>query len=380
MGVIRKFSQGCQGKRTRSGRISLNWIARYRQIARQTATVKEKDLKNSEQRGVTFLPASGSIIGGMAMDKTGRITEAMKDIQLSIDGLRIQLADEVSGERFATAAAAFARSCSVFLRKIVLGDFDRRKTRLLDDQLLDQLRIRFHRQRRIPQDKRRRFKVGFGINGVVMKATKLNDKTLEPEKSYSFHGGSQSVEVEIEWPLPGVAKWTEVPSEETPWLVDPDQLFQLGEKPNLSCDQWLGQQVVLFDGKGISLKKIIQTVVNFEGAHTINTSRLFTVEDEKPSKAAANPAPHILNAITFFGIRYAHLVVIESAMYLYNMLLDQDGIKRPDGEIYSVKLGVECTPAQAESPDPAWARFQGSMAISFSNAPKLIRHEIKAVK
>ena len=98
----------------------------------------------------------------------------------------------------------------------------------------------------------------------------------------------------------------------------------------------------------------------------------------KPDQA--QPAPHILNAVTLFGIRYAHLIVIESAMYLYDTLLDQDSIVRPKGEIYSVKLGVECTRDQAESPQPDWIRFQGTMMMSFSNAPTVIRHEICAGK
>ena len=33
----------------------------------------------------------------------------------------------------------------------------------------------------------------------------------------------------------------------------------------MDCDHWLGQQVVRFDNRGISLREIIQTVVNYEG-------------------------------------------------------------------------------------------------------------------
>ena len=73
---------------------------------------------------------------------------------------------------------------------------------------------------------------------------------------------------------------------------------------------------MLFDGKGISLKEMIRTVVNFEGAHSIDVGRLAVVEGET-SGAATNPAPHILNAVTVCGIRYAHLVVLECALYLY---------------------------------------------------------------
>ena len=342
--------------------------------------MEEQGLKAHEARSVTFVPASGSVIGGMAKDKSGRITEVMQDIQLSIDGVRMQLAEKADGERWAAVVAAFARSCSVFLRKTVLGDFGRRETRLLDDRLLNELGLRFHRLRKIPRDQRRRIQLGFGITSGMMAATKLDDKTLEPEKTYLLRAGPQSLEVAIEWPLPGAAGWSGPPSDERPWLLSPDQLFRADREPDMSCDEWLDQQVVLFDCNGISLREIIRTVVNFEGAHSINTSRLSTIEGEKPSPAAAKPAPHILNAVTLFGIRYAHLIVIESAMYLYDTLLDQDSIVRPKGEIYSVKLGVECTRDQAESPQPDWIRFQGTMMMSFSNAPTVIRHEICAVK
>ena len=122
------------------------------------------------------------------------------------------------------------------------------------------------------------------------------------------------MKLSIEWPLPGAADWRGVPSQETPWLVSTDQLFRTGTGSSLSCDEWLGQQVVLFDGKGVSLKEMIRTVVNFEGAHSIYVGRLAIVEGEVASGAATNPAPHILNAVTVFGIRYAHLIVIECAI------------------------------------------------------------------
>ena len=46
----------------------------------------------------------------------------MADLQLGIDGLRGQLPGVCDGNRWAHALGAFARTCSVFLRKTVLGD------------------------------------------------------------------------------------------------------------------------------------------------------------------------------------------------------------------------------------------------------------------
>ena len=325
------------------------------------------------------MPVKGSVIGGISKEKTARITEAMADLQLGLDGLRSQLPAVKDGKRWANAMGSFARTCSVFLRKTVLGDRDRRETRLLDDRVLGSIGLQFDRLRKIPRDRRRKIEVGIGIAGGFLQITKLDDHTQEPQETHRFRAGPQELKLSIEWPLPGAADWTGVPSKETPWLVSADQLFQMSAGSGLSCDKWLGQQVVLFDEKGISLKEMIRTVVNFEGAHSIDVGRLATVEGEEASGAAKNPAPHILNAVTVFGIRYAHLIVIECAMYLYEKLLDESSIERPSGDIYKVTPGVECSPEQAESPRPDWIKFQGSMMISFSEGPKMLWHKIKAV-
>ena len=344
--------------------------------------------KDPDDGWVRWKRTKGSVIGGIGKEKTARITDAMADLQLGIDGLRGRLSDVGGGDRWSPMGdgdqwtqglGSFARTCSVFLRKTVLGDHGRRETRLLDDRVLGSIELGFDRLRRIPRERRREIEVGLGIAGGGLELTKLDDDTLAPEAIYRVRAEPQGVTLSIEWPLPGAADWTGVPSDETPWPVRPDQLFTGSADSGLSCDAWLGQQVVLFDGRGISLKKMIQTVVNFEAAHSIDVSRLATVEGEAASRAAKDPAPHILNAVTFCGIRYAHLVVIESALHLYGQLLDADSIERPSGDIYMVTPGVTCSPEQAESSRPDWAQFRGTMMISFSGAPRAIRHHIRAV-
>ena len=342
----------------------------------------------SEDQSLRFIPAKGSVISGISKTKPERITEAMADLQLGLDGLRSrspeiqggnQWARTQDGNQWARTLGAFARTSALFLRKTVLGDSDKHGTRLLDDRVLESTGLQFDQLRKIPRDKRREIEVGFDITSAQLQVTKLDDHTRDTQKTYFFRAGPQEVKLSIEWPLPGAADWTGVPSQEAPWPVSPEQLFQTGTGSGLSCDQWLGQQVVLFDGKGISLKEMIRTVVNFEAAHSINVGRLATFEGEAASAAAKNPAPHILNSVTLCGIRHAHLIVIECAMYLYDRLLDESSIERPGGEIYRVTPAVSCSPEQAESPHPNWVRYEGGMMISFSGAPKLVRHKIKAV-
>ena len=170
--------------------------------------------KGSEEQGVRFVPAKGSVIGGILKEKTARITEAMDDLQLGIDGVRSRLPSLCDGNRWARTLGAFARTCSVFLRKTVLGDHDRRETRLLDDRVLGSIGLQFDRLRKIPSDRRREIKVGLSLTGGFLEVTKLDDHTREPQATYSFPAGPQRVKLTIEWPLPGAADWTGVPSEE----------------------------------------------------------------------------------------------------------------------------------------------------------------------
>ena len=333
---------------------------------------------DSEEQGVRFVPAKGSVIGGIAKEKTARITEAMADLKIGIDGVRSQLDGVSDEESYAQAMEAFARTCSIFLRKTVLGDRGQRETRLLDEHILEITGLRFDRLRKIPQKVRRTIEVGLGHSGVCFIATRLDERTSEPVETHVLSAASQEVKLLIEWPLPGTADWRGVPSNEARWLVKADQLFQVNAESSLSCDEWLGQQVVLFDGRPISLKKMIQTVANYDGAHSINVSRLSAPEGATLPTAAKDPAPHVLNAVTFFGHRYLNLVVIECASYLYEKLLSAESIRRPLGDIYSFAFGVKCLPEEAESPRPAWAKFRGTMMVSFSGSPSVVSHKIRA--
>ena len=335
----------------------------------------------SDDARLQFSPARGSVVGGYSADKRGRLAEAVQDLELTVTGLAMQFGEEGSaeGEAWTKGVAALARACSMFLRKTALGDFGKRETRLLDDAVLEAIGLRFHRLVQIPQAQRRTLRMGLGIEGGELHITKLNDDTGEPEWTQITPAGPQRLEIVVEWPLPGAAGWTGAPTKQAPWQVAPEMLFRLDREPDMDCDAWLGQQVVRFDDRGISLKEIIQTVVNFEAAHSISTSRLATVGDEEPAGARRKPQPHILNALTFCGVRYAHLVVIESALYLLDALIGNEAVTRAPGDLYRVQLAVACDADEAESETPTWVSFRGTMMMAFNNAPAVIRHEIRPV-
>ena len=161
--------------------------------------------------------------------------------------------------------------------------------------------------------------------------------------------------------------------------MSPEQLFNTRSDRTMRCDDWLGQQVVMFDGKGITLQKLIRTVANFDGAHAVNVGRLGAMEGESLPTAAKDPDIHILRNITFFGAGYAEIVVVESALYLYRQLLDEPSIERPRGEIYLVTPEFECPAEQAISTRPSWLGFKGGIMVSFSPRPGIVRHTVKGV-
>ena len=326
-----------------------------------------------------FVSTTGSLVGGRYKDKKERISETLSDLQVAISGLGTYPSGPHEGRKLAQMLGVLARMCSLFLRKVVLGNRGESKTRLLDEAVLESLEFHFQPLREIPRKRRRTIETGFGVGGGFMEVTKVDEPGPGPAPTYRLPVAPHDLKIVIEWPLPGAADWTGTPSEREPWTLCAEQLFDTGSTRTMSCDEWLGQQVVIFDGRGVSLREIIRTVVNYEGAHAINVARLAEVEGHKPLKPAREPQLHILNNITLFGIRYAHLIVIEAALYLYERLLDENSIRRPVGDIYVVKPGFACPGEQASSSHPNWLRFDGTMMVEFSSERRLTQHTIKPV-
>ena len=304
-------------------------------------------------------------------DKQERVQEAVTDLQLAIDGYIAQQSDHSGLSR--SPMAALARHCSVFLRKMVLED---RWTRLLDDDICRTAEVGFSRIRTVPEDRRTVSLLAVDIRAGHMNATKLNDETSEPETAYIVPVGSQRLEFAIEWPLPGMADWTEQPTTDSPWEMRAESLFDLDSEA-LGCDDWLGQQLVIFDGQGISLKEVFRLTVNTEGAHSPPVSRLMRVEGEEKSKVARNRDDvRILSHIRVCGVRYTHAIVIEAALHLYGELARSGSPWRPLGE---VSVPVLCfVPRDVFSPEQGWLRFDGGLAMSLGSAGQHVSHRVRA--
>ena len=336
------------------------------------------DCTDSE-RAVSFVTTEGSTVLVGHRDKAERIREALIDLQLAIDGCVAQQTGHLSQFTLYQSISALARSSSIFLRKMVLGDKGNKSTRLLDDNSCQAARIDFDKIRQVSSCRKTLHLVSVNISGGHMGLTKLDDETLEPESVQHIPVGSQKLAFDIEWPLPGMVDWIDQPTDDSPWEIRTEGLFATASNSRLACDAWLGQQLVIFNNRGISLRDVIRVMVNTEGAHSPPVFRLFL---EKGNKDDARPRVtkdgniHILSHITICGIKYSHAVVIQSALYLYRILKQNSSIKYPEGKVDIPVFGF--VPDNVFSPDQDWLQFDGGLAISLGGAEQFVSHRIRA--
>ena len=157
------------------------------------------DKADSHER-IRFVTTTGSPVTVGHRDKIERIREAIVDLQVAIDGCVAQ-----STDRLSDTVASLARHCSIFLRKMVLGD--ERSPRLLDGDFCQMAELGFNRIRKIPTNRRTLTLVPLDVGQGYFQATKLDEETREPESTEVIPIGPQRLSIDIEWPLPGMTHW-----------------------------------------------------------------------------------------------------------------------------------------------------------------------------
>ena len=321
---------------------------------------------------IQFVPTEGSPVHVGQRDRTERIREAMVDLRLVIDGCQAQPPDR-SGD----TPASLARHCSIFLRKMVLGD--ERSPRLLDAEYWHESRLGFNRIKKVPSNRRTLTLVPVSVDGGYFQATKLDEETRAPEVTHVIPFGPQRLSFDIDWPLTGMADWLSQPTAESPWELGPDGLFESQLEQENDCDQWLGQQLVIFDNRGITLKDIIRVTVNTEAAHSPPLERLMLTKGEKDEarfRVARDSEIHILSHIRVCGVRYSHAIVIQAALHLYRELAGNASFRPSEDE---VSIPVFCfIPDDVFSPDQSWLGFDGGLAFSLRGAGQSITHKVRA--
>ena len=329
---------------------------------------------------VQSVKATGSLVTGRHKDKSERTREAMDDLQLAIDGCQVQLTMEADAEQFTRTVAALARACSIFLRKMVLGDRNNKASRLLDDDVCESMGLKFHKLVKVTGD-RKPIDISFSIVGGHVNATKINEETLLPEYTISIPVGPQELNLTVEWPLPGMANWVDDPHDQRAREVRVEELFDLASEPTLSCSDWLSQQLVLFDSRGIALREVITIIVNTEGAHSAGGGLLKARRNEKPQTFTRRHRLNILNNITFGSVKFNHIVVIETALYLYQRMMQH---RVAQGEAKGYYMPVICMTPDVRgirsSANPRIVGFEGGLVLGLGGLKQVVSMKIRAPK
>ena len=326
-----------------------------------------------------FVKTKGTQVAGRFRDKRERIAETVWDLRLACDGA-VSLGERTAGSEQGHWFGALARACSVFLRKMVIGDWNDASTRLLDDDVLDEFGMGFDKVKRVTGP-RRTVELVKEIAGGMVQANKLDEVTGLTEATVLLPIPRHRLRIEVEWPLAGTASWREAPTREFPWTIAPRELFEWAEgKQQLDCNGWLAQQLVMFDHRGITLKDVIRTVATYEGAHSINVSRLLQAEDKEDKGPFLHPERHILQNVTILGVKYTHMVVVESALYIWERLVDDGHVERPADDEWRLRPSLWMVDgAELFSGQQDWLRFAGGLIVAFGSEERSFEHRIRAV-
>ena len=328
---------------------------------------------------IKFISGKGSLLTGKHKSKEERILETMYDLHLVIEGCEGLSDNFGKANTFQHLNGAIAHACSIFLRKMVLGDRGNAKTRLLDDEITKSLGLTFDRLKKVPKEREDLNFSSQKMDGGNMFLTKIDENTGLPEATWNIPIEQMTVDLFTDWPLPGMANWTQ--SKRGAWKIRPEELFDTNATNFLDCNEWLGQQLIIFDNKGVTLKDVIRTIANYEGAHAINVSRLSKPESEtKNYQPANNPGLHILNNIKVCGLKYTHIIVIESALYLYGKLIKNELCKSLKDEIPKLEISYSLSSSEDIFLNcDKWLSYDGGFLMSFGGKKRTISHRIKTV-
>ena len=328
--------------------------------------------EKTDSNHIQFVKTSGSPVFVGRRDRAERIREAIVDLKIAISGCAAQPPD-----RLIDTVGSLARHSSIFLRKMVLGDD--RNSRLLDAELCQKAKLRFNRIRKVQGKRRTLTVIPIDVTRGYFQATKLDEETKEPENTHVIPIGPQRLRIVIEWPLSGMTDWLNQPTPETPWAIRPEGLFQPESGHGLDCDHWLGQQLAMFDNRGITLKDVIRVTVNTEAAHSPPVKRLMVPESNKDKarfRVVKDREIHILSHIEVCGVRYSHAIVIQTALDLYQTLAQNTSIWQEKDE---VGIPVFCfIPDDVFSQHQAWLRFDGGLALSLKGIGQSVTHRVRA--
>ena len=339
--------------------------------------MQNEDCRQDEVPHVKLLSGEGTRVTGRVKPKNVRITEALADFRLVIDGCISRLQQNSEPRTFSETEEGLARASSIFMRKMVLGESRNSGARLLDKDVCEAAGLKFHSIAKVT-GKRTPIRLGFAVDSGFVQFTKV-DEPVPIE--YTFPIAQQELRIIVDWPLPGTMTWTDWPSDMEPWRIAASELFDNSSESQLTCDEWLGQQLVMFDNKGVSLSDILRVTANTEGAHSSGVSRLMSMPGEETRQGVREQRHHILSNVAVCGVKYNHIVVTACALYLFARIIDNKYFERPTGDIFvpTICLVPEGAGNLLDN-SPQWLSFQGGLMLAIGTTAQPISHRIRATR
>ena len=314
----------------------------------------------------------GSPVVGQYKSKRERVQEAMLDLRLTGYGCMARIPGQTI--KPALLVPAFARACSLFLRKVAVDE-----NRLLDADTCKVGDLQFGRLKKIPVQRHVLTAASLDVLESEVKIRFVPKDDPETVEDVNFSGGPLHFEITVEWPLPGMADFTRQPTPESPWRLGKGRLFDLELNPLSTCDTWLGQQLVMFDDYGISLRDIVKVTADTEAAHSVDASVLTQPPGERKRRVVQNRNVHILSNILVGGVQYNHAVVIESAMHLFRVLERAGFVDDLATEIDMPGITITISEADLFASDQTWLRFAGGHQWHVgSDSLQVTSHHIRA--
>ena len=294
-------------------------------------------------------------------DRAEVIRRAMADLKTTIDGCQNQAPSRDTFD-------ALARQCSIFLRKMVLGDD--RNPPLLDAEICTVAGIHFHKLQPVRGERQRAVVVQHTISKSNSRLTLTHPETGEllGEMNQGFDDPWE-FSITADWPLHGITGWVGTPTGETPWTIGPEELFDLRTTIGHDCKRWLGQQLVLFDNRSVTLGNAIRALINAEGAHAPTEVLLMKPQNSNARRTddiIRNPGPYILLSVVTCGLTYSHLIAVEAGLYLY-LLIAQSGLIDQFKDVDSTPSFQITGPDRDYPPDHPPLRFEGSIMRPIRN-------------
>ena len=306
-------------------------------------------------------------------DRAEVIRNTMVDLKTTIDGCMVQTP---SRDTFDT----LARQCSIFLRKMAVGDD--RNPPLLDVETCRAAGIGFHKLRAVRGERQIETVVQNIVTDSKMHATLRHPETGELLGEMS-HKSTDPWEFNINrLASPGNSGLGWIANARDSVGDKPGQLFDLKRSFGHDCSRWLDQQLVLFDNRSVTLGNAIRAVINAEGAHAPLMVPLMRPEEgtaKSTPDTIRNPGAYILLCVVTCGITYAHVIAIETGLYLY-LVLAQSGLVEQFRDVDSVPAFLLTAPEADCPPGQTPLRFEGSIMLPSRIRPggQHTSHRIKA--